>query len=276
MSRYFNRLAITFSLALGLGSGHSMAGVLYQNGFESGSLSDAQNGIYLAASGPGTRVSSARAYNGSKSLEFRFDGVSFGADSFAEHRIYFGKPYSEVWIKYDLYVPSNYYHRVDPPSNNKFFAIFNNNYRPGFQVNFSTYPSGSGNSTVGIHYYRDGKEQSPDGLPTGLLFGASDRGRWHRIVMHFKVPTTLSSADGVMQLWKNGESIISVTNLPCNGTSGLNYIDEAYILGWANSGFSETTYMYVDDLVISDSPIPLTEASAASQASPAAPTLWVQ
>ncbi len=276
MSRYFRGMAIALSLALGVGSVHSTAGVLYENGFESSTVTAQQNGISLGG-GAGTGVSSVRAYKGTKSLEFRFDGGPLKTDAWAERRIRFGKPYSEVWVKYDLYVPANYFHRNDSPSNNKFFAIFNNGYKPGYQVNFSMYPSGSGDSLARIHYYKNGREQSSDNLPSKLLFGTSDRGRWHRIVMHFKVPATLSSADGVMRLWKNGESIISVTNLASNGTSGLNYIDEAYILGWSNSGFNETTYMYVDDLVISDSPIDLTEkGGTAMQSPPAAPALRVQ
>jgi hypothetical protein len=276
MSRYFRGMAMMLSLALISWSACSRAAVLFEDGFEAGVKRSAVNGISWGGSTDNVRTSSTRSFSGSYALEFPFAGVPVGQDSFEEQRVLFGKPYNEIWIKYDLYVPSNYYHRADSPSNNKFFAIFNNNYRPGFQVNYSTYAEAGGASGVGIHYYKNGVEQATDGLPRATLFSSGDRGKWHRIVMHFKVPTSLTSADGVMELWKNGQTLISVKNLPSNGTSGLNYIDEAYILGWANSGFTEKTVMYVDNVLISDSPIALTEAGATQSSPPVAPVLKVQ
>jgi hypothetical protein len=279
MSRYFNRLAITFSLALGLGSGHSMAGVLFEDGFESGNRRTAMNGFYWGGSTDNVRPTTSRALTGNYSLEFPFAGVPSGQDSFEEQRIHFGKPYTELWFKYDLYIPSNYVHRRNEGDNNKFFAIFNNSYRPGFQVNFSLYPdyrTNSGGSNIVIHYFRNGVEQPyiDEEVP---FIRSADLGKWHRIVMHFKVPTTLNTSDGVMEIWKNGELIISKRNLASNGTSGLNYMDEAYILGWANSGFSQTTYMYVDNFVISDSAIsPGADAPRAVVSPPNPPSLTVQ
>jgi hypothetical protein len=85
-----------------------------------------------------------------------------GEDSFQEQRVRFGRAYNEMWVSFDLYVPTNYQHRNDSPSNNKFFAIFNNNYNPGWQLNFSLTPDGSQGSRVGIYYYGNGVNQQVD------------------------------------------------------------------------------------------------------------------
>jgi hypothetical protein len=254
MTRCLGASCVALSL---LGALPANSAVLFQDSFESTSRSLVSNLISWGGSTDNVRVSNTRAKTGSYSLQFPFAGVPLGSDSFEEQRINFGKAYSEIWVKYDLYVPSNYYHRSDGASNNKFFAAFNNDYSPGYQVNFSLAPISGGGSKVEVHYYRNGTEQAVTGGAT--VISSADLGKWHRIVMHFKVPTSLTSTDGVQELWKNGQQIYSIKNQASNGTTGLNYIDEAYILGWANSGFNELTVMYVDDVVVSDTPIALTD-----------------
>lgn len=254
------------------------AGVIFQDGFESGTKSLITNLMRWLTGTDTTTVSTTKPLNGNYSLQFLFKGGPAGQDAWAEQRIALGKQYTEVWIKYNLFIPSNYYHRQDGASNNKFFAIYSAPYTsPGFQVNFSTQPASGGGSEVGIHFYKSGVEQSAGGYPSGALITASDLGKWQEIIMHFKVPSSSTSADGVMELWKNGGKLIGITNLPSNGTSGKNYMDEAYLLGWANSGFSTNTYLYIDDVVISDTPLASGGSSTpTTSAPPSAPRLSVQ
>jgi hypothetical protein len=253
-------------LAAVVASSTAGAATLFQDSFESGRKASSQNGFSWGGSTDLVAVSSTRAASGSYSLLFPFQAVPTGEDSFEEQRLNFGKPYNEIWIKYDLYVPSNYVHRRDGASNNKFFAIFNNDYSPGFQANFSLSPGANNGSNIEVHYYRNGAEQEVQG--GGALIGPTDLGKWHRIVMHFKVPTSTSASDGVMELWKNGQSIYSSKSLAMGGTSGLNYMDEAYILGWANSGFNQDTLMYIDDVVVADTAIPLTGGGTTATPNP--------
>ena len=35
--------------------------------------------------------------------------------------------------------------------------------------------------------------------------------------------------------------------------SSVDYMDAGYLLGWANSGFASTTYLFVDDVSFFDS-----------------------
>lgn len=273
MSRKSKGIALTAAITALIASSGVTAGVLFEDGFESGATNFVSNAVRYVSATDSTKVSSTLAKTGKYSLEFLFAGKPAGQDAWAEERLSLGGQRTEIWVKYDLYVPSNYYHRNDGASNNKFFAIYSSPYTaPGFQVNFSTQPS-NGNSSLGIHFYKNGVEQSPAGFPSGEIIGSSDRGKWMRVVMHFKVPTSQSSSDGVMEIWKNGSSVVSIKNLPSNATSGKNYMDEAYILGWANSGFSADTRMYVDDIVVSTSPISLAGTDAPAMAPPQAPVL---
>ena len=93
---------------------------------------------------------------------------------------------------YDLYVPGNYAHRVVSPANNKFLAIYRDPYGAlGYQVNFSTGPNGSGGSDLGTHYYENGVEGRVIYPASARSFlTAADAGKWRRIVVHMKTPTT--------------------------------------------------------------------------------------
>ena len=227
---------------------------LFQDGFETGNLSHSENNIHWGDSA-NTSVSSTIKATGAYSLAFPFNGGSLGSDAWAEQRIELNQPYTELWVKYDLYIPSNYNHRVDSPSNNKFFALYRNPYTtPGFQVNLSTEPNGTGGSDLEIHYYKSGSEQSPLSVTSNIIT-SSDYGKWMNLIMHFKAPTGSSSNDGVVELWENGTLSFSRKDMASWGGSGQNYFDAAYILGWSNSGFSQTTTLYVDNVVLSTTPL---------------------
>lgn len=227
-------------------------GVLFQDGFESGNLSFTQSGIRWGDS-VRTSVNALNARSGTRSLQFTFPGVADGDDSFSEQRIELTNPYTEIWIRFDLHVPGNYVHRTQSgATNNKFFALYRNPYTaPGFHVNFSTAADGSGGSDLHIHYYDNGVERSVLSPAGGRGFLTSaDHGQWHQIVLHVRVPTGQDTNDGVMQLWKNGVQLVNITNLDAWGGTGSNYFDAGYVLGWANSGFSQQTLFYVDNFVI--------------------------
>ena len=236
------------------------AEILLQDDFTTGEWSGAAN--YPAEWQRSVRVSVQEFQPNQDALEFVFPGGPPLQDAWAEQRLTFPQQ-TETWVSYDLYIPHNYYHRYSGGSsgdNNKFFAIYNNSYSPGFQVNFTAMPKSDGSSYVDIRYYRNGSEggnwdkEPATGWPT-IVDRNTDLGKWMSIKMHFKVPTSTSINNGVMQLWKNGQLILDIQNLDSHGTSGLNFMDEAYILGWSNSGFDEDTVLYVDNIVVSDQPI---------------------
>ena len=256
-TRYWVSLWLIVGVVAVLATSTVNAQILFQDGFESGNLTHTQNGIRWAPEGVRTSISSTQVRSGTRSLEFSFEAVPAGQDSFSEHRVTMTSRYTDLWIMYDLYIPANYYHRPESGANNKFFAIFRDPYpASGYSVNFSTYPNGSGGSHIEVHYFNNHAEEPYLTPESGRNFITSaDAGRWHNIILHFKVPTGQGTNDGVMELWKNGSRIVNITNLASWGGSGTNYMDQAYLIGWANSGYAQQTDFYVDNFVISDTPL---------------------
>lgn len=233
------------------------AGTLFTDGFEAGTLDrTAQNGVRWIDS-QATAVSNGQSAAGQYSLRFTFDGVPRGEDSFAEQRIALpSRP--AYWFRYKLYIPANYAHRSDSYSNNKFLAVYQSPYQKensGFQVNFSLQPNGSGGSNVEVHHYNNGSEGPVRWDVVRNFISDTDKGKWMDIIAEVRVPASATSSDGIMRLWKNGVQVVNITNLASWGGSGKNYIDQAYFLGWANSGFDQTTLLYIDDVQISDTAI---------------------
>ena len=105
-----------------------------------------------------------------------------------------------------------------------------------------------------IHHYNGGIEGSVRTVANNFIT-SSDKGAWMEIIAQVKVPSAQGARDGVMKLWKNGTLLVNVTDLPSWGGSGKNYIDQAYLLGWSNSGFTQATNLYIDDFVLSNSPL---------------------
>ena len=257
-TRYWVSLWLIVGVVAVLATSTVNAQILFQDGFESGNLTHTQNGIRWAPEGVRASVSSTQVRSGTRSFEFSYEAAADGQDSFSEHRILLTPGYTDLWFMYDLYVPANYYHRTQSgPTNNKFFAIFRNPYpSSGFSVNFSTSANGSGGSDVAAYYFSNRNDQPYIEPASGRNFITSaDAGRWHNIIIHIKVPTGQSTNDGVMQLWKNGIPFVNITNLASWGGSGTNYFDQAYILGWSNAGYAQQTDFYVDNFVISDTPL---------------------
>ena len=73
-----------------------------------------------------------------------------------------------------------------------------------------------------------------------------------------KLATSATANDGIVQLWLNDVLTANFTTLPLyTAQAGAkNWIRNGYIMGWSNSGFTQTTHTYIDDFVISGNPIP--------------------
>ena len=250
---------------LSLSSQLASAEALFTDGFESNDLSHSEGGVSYGAS-ESASVSDALPRTGNYSLRFRYSAAASGQDSFSEQRVGYSNT-SELWIKYDLFIPANYNHRNDTgPDNNKFLAIYRNPYRtPGFQVNWSLSPNGSGGSNINLHRYRNGEEQSTISPAGGIgndFITSADHGNWIQIIARVKVPSSSSANDGIMQMWKgtwNGSAwshtqVTNETTLDCYGGDNENYMSELYLLGWSNSGYTEETIFYIDNVEINDAP----------------------
>jgi hypothetical protein len=67
--------------------------------------------------------------------------------------------------------------------------------------------------------------------------------------------------DGVVQTWmkKEGESsyksIHNITNANIAASGATGGFNTGYFFGWSNAGFDEETSFYIDDVVISTTPL---------------------
>ena len=83
------------------------------------------------------------------------------------------------------------------------------------------------------------------------IIRAEDRGKWVRIRFHLLIHDT----DGQFELWRDGALVMELK--PDTRTSwgdGYDYFRHGYLMGWANTGFSEDTTFHITDfkLYVSD------------------------
>ncbi len=232
------------------------AATIFQDSFESGRLDHIQNGASWggANAGPGESVQVTKDMargTGANSLKFTFLSGPDGDDAWAEQRFKPGKQYKDVWFQFDLFVPSNYYHRSQSPSNNKFMAIYAAPYPAAFHILLQIVANGSGGSNIGWHDHVVNDTYPSSGRD---FIGSADRGKWMTVKVRIKAPSATGVKDGIVQVWKNNVQVLDVSTATA-GSGSSNYIDEMYLLGWANSGFNETTSLYIDNFIFSDTPI---------------------
>ncbi|MCF6225751.1 MAG: polysaccharide lyase [Xanthomonadales bacterium] len=211
------------------------------------------------------RISDELPKGGVYSARFRFNGVPEGEDSWAEARFDLGGYYEELSIKFDLYIPENYVHRANNAgqgwANNKFFRLWTDTYSDLEKVGATMYNQfDNGNSTTGNNTYassigNDYRTQASNGMSSSVTTAANfitlegDRGKWMSVVIYIKASTDSSPAE--FSLYKNGQLFLATTfnNNWVPGTQGYR---KGYLLGWANSGFTEETILYIDNVEFYD------------------------
>jgi hypothetical protein len=244
-------------------SGTSAAAALFSDGFETGNLSNTQNGVKWDSS-TSTKVDSTILKNGKYSLKFNYAAAAADGDSFSEQRFDLGALYKELWFDFDLYVPSNFTHRDSPGTdNNKFFRLWGVTYDEAEKVGASFWPQGDGYSLVQADWDLGGGP-GPNGAIARNFISSSDRGNWMNVKIHIIAAT--SAAPGTLQIWKNGTLVIDNSGIVKNYSgSKPNAYRYGYFLGWSNSGFNTETNFFIDNLVIS------TESIATNPTNPTNP-----
>lgn len=268
----FVTLALIASLMTSAES--AAADVIFRDGFETGDRSSSTNGFVWSRTGDRVYVSSDTARTGTHSLCFFYLGKPSGEDSTAEQRFKLGAPRTEIWMQFWVKIPKNYYHRDDSPSNNKFITLWSKDYTDyGNSVIIGLWSdthwdnvlkarvTDTGNTVVNW-----GSVGPPKGPSDSTLFidRATDLGKWIEVTFHWKLASGKGANDGVVELWKGDEDgrrqLFSRHDVPNWGPDdgkdpAYNFLDQGYLFGWANSGFSNDTYFYVDDFTVSTSPL---------------------
>jgi hypothetical protein len=239
-----------------------------------------------------------------------------GENSWAEQRFDINtsslgtKGLTEIWLQYDIFIPSNYYHRdLEPNGSNwvgggeKLLAMFADEYSGsnptlilGLNMMRRSYSTGAPNTTNPGGSYQSGsfsvmrngardwfqmwpEESKP------VVNVKVDLGTWQRRTIHVVMPTSATSNNGVVEFWiKRANGTVSkIIDEKAGWFYGgaQNYINAGYLLGWSNTGFNEDTYFLIDNVIIASSKSlidggGLTAGTTTPQVSPpSAPTLRV-
>lgn len=267
------RMALLCGLAASLTSAQGAAGIIFQDDFESCDRTKTQNGFEWSV-GTRTSVNSVNPQGGNCALEFAYQAAVDGKDSFSEQRFFLGGNYPDIWIKYDLYIPANYYHRTQTigATNNKgFVMMWEGDYgSPGMMLNPNFWADGSGQSTTTLFLWVPGnndplnkasRHYSSAYFLDPYSIRSSDRGKWMEVITHYRYASAANN-DGMVQIWLTPQGgsqrqILSIVQGNWYSANTLGF-DKGYLLGWANSGFAEETKFYIDNVVFSTAPIETT------------------
>ena len=237
----------------------------FNDSFESGDLSHTNSGTVWMESNTGAGdeviVTSELSHSGSYSLKFHYAGsTNLNDDAWAEQRFHFGEGKQDFYVRYYIYFPSNYTIRNVSPNNNKFIVFWADDVYSGpMSRDMESWDAGT------LHQFAYKARVS--GWPLALTCSGSngfytggDRatiaqdmlGNWTCFEHHIKVET--ADEPGVHQFWINGVLVIDDQDLSwAGGPCSPGYLNNGYLMGWANSGFNVDTDIYIDDVVFSDS-----------------------
>lgn len=196
------------------------------------------------------------AHSGSHSLRFRY---LEGASSFAEQRFFLGNAYPEIWIGYWVRIPQNWEHGTGN-TNNKFFAIWMDEYEfagPGATGVIQIRNDGNGNSLISPYALSRDNHHPGEELGKLLIRSPEDQGRWMQVVIHAKMASGPTNADGIFEMYRRWEgdptfeNIFSMTNWENYHVGGNEGFAKGYLMGWANATQPEETEWLLDDFVVS-------------------------
>lgn len=276
MKRYSSKsktIAIALAISAGLASSSAYSATLYKDDFSSGDFSHAVNGYGWGDARGGAEtgkdakpvVINTFGHNDNTSIKFTFGGGADGTDSWSELRYHLGESQKDVYIQWYAYYPDGteglgpkwMQRNSSGPDNNKLLKLWANVYGAGHTVStgVSTRSDGGGDARFFPVYGTSltagtGQWNLPSSSKT---LDDSKRGKWIKLQFHMKTATS-SNNDGVIQMWLDDELIIDNRDVDLYPSGGIdNFFKNGYIMGWANTGFDQTSYMYIDDFEISDS-----------------------
>jgi hypothetical protein len=225
-------------------------GIIFSDDFSSGNFNHAVGDAYWNDTTSGIVIAASPTDAGNLAAKFSFNPVNVNR----ELRFDLGDLFTELWIKYDLFIPLNYFASfgISENGNNKIIRLWGNEYGDWDKVGFSTYVKFPGQT----HTYA---QVDWDFTNTGAIgaFGPiapdfieqADAGTWMTIKIHAKAATL--SANGTFNVWKNGVKVLDTTSIIDNyWPSGTHAYRYGYLMGWANSSIAQTTDFYIDNVII--------------------------
>jgi len=193
-------------------------------------------------------------FDGGPAMRFRYEGTPTPEEGMAEQRFNLGRQLSELWLDYEVHIPSNLVLRnFSGGSNpNKFLSLWPENY------------STVGETYVVTEFWRDGADNTSYAriLSLGDLYpGVSSRDGdavmssnfistartgWNRIRVHYKIASGPGQTDGAYEGWIGSELMWRANSAwQFWSTGGLNYIEQGYFMGSSNPGYAAQTDYHI-------------------------------
>jgi hypothetical protein len=201
------------------------------------------------------------SFDGRNAMRFRYGPDVLTADSSAEQRFNMGRQLTELWLEYQLHIPSNFAHRNDPPSNNKFLSLWPLNYSTTGETYVVTEFDRNGTDTsyarilgLGDMFYADGTViRDGDAVQNSNFISAARANQWHRIRVRYRIASGVGQTNGIYEGYINDELMWrSRTDWQFWSTAGLNYIQRGFLMGYSNSGFAVQTDFHISDVKFYD------------------------
>ena len=242
--------------------------LVFQDDFDLGKYITGQSGGWWMGGNSGNVHVGPGGEGGSLfALSMTHRGKAANLMSSAEQRFRLGQGAPEIWLEYDFMVPVNFFHRMSTSTNNKFLALWEENYTgvaadgvtPTPLLAFEFRPMNDSPTRAGevgsSYLYLHGEDRTGKmhgGLGNKWLsaFGSWNRGKWIQIRVHVKLATDDSTNDGLVELFADGNLVISAPNLPFHSTASGHYFRNGYLLGWSNSGYDADTEFKIDDFKV--------------------------
>lgn len=251
----------TISISLSC-SNASLAAPFFEDSFETGNFLKTMNGAKWL-SGANTTVSADKSHTGNYSLKYHYT-ASASSDAFAERRFTLGAAKTDIYIRFYVFLPSNYLHRRLGAANNKAIRLWGEeaNYSDNIKMGASFWPGNMSTLAPDSYWENVGGERltcTNGGMGPTEMANAGNwtltpdmLNKWLCFEYHFRPDN--GTGNGAFEFWVDGVRKISNTNLRYNGapcTPG--YFKTGYLLGHSNSGFTVDTDIYIDDVAFSDS-----------------------
>lgn len=254
----------------------SIGQILFEDGFESGNLSETGSVGFDWAGANSTAVVNSNgvlwpnsagiskpageswaAIEGQNSLLFNFPA----GETWSEQRFNIGAVLDDLWLGFWLRVPENFTHNSNSPNNNKLLAIWMDDYSSkgdGATVIWEFWHAGSGGSRLAVHYSSGNfRSAGPHLQQTPFISVPEDRGRWMYILVHLRPSSDRVSANGIIEMWRkwDNESVFqkfhevydAVIPRPVSGPQGWN---AGYLMGWSNPTYDQETNWLLDSFIV--------------------------
>lgn len=234
--------------------------------FSNGDLSFNKNGFSWEGtstardpSSPTHVAPSVRNGNNGHGLHIRYRAGSH----WSEKRFDLGSAHRELWVRYWIKVPDNFQHGSGSPHNNKFFAIWMDDYSSkgeGPTVFWNYWRSSEGASLTVSNSIGQRRVSGPNVERVPFIRVPQDRGRWMQVVFRLEAATNRSSNDGIIETYRRWEGESSFTKIqevrdaniavPPSGPNGWR---RGYVMGYANAPYARDTTWIVDEIEFSNS-----------------------